>query len=724
MSDTHSALTPAASPLLDATARASLRLLLNPDSIAVIGASEDSGKFGGRVIEYLLKFGYRGRLIPINPRVATVRGLQAYPSIRSQPHRIDVAVIAAPARYVADAIDECAQSAVRACVLITAEFAEVGDEGARRQAQVVERARAHGIRLLGPNCLGYVNTHGKIALSPSLSLSALDTIEPGGVGLVSQSGALMGSLIAMGTDIGVRFSTCVSVGNQADLELADFIDYMADDATTRLICLYVEGVPSPRRFLQALAHARARGKRVLMVKSGRTESGVRAVKSHTASMAGSYAALRAASEAHGALVMDDVFDMLAVAECLKRHGPLTANGVAVFSASGGAGASLVDSLSDYGLSLASLTEGSIRELAPWLPQTHRHLPVDFGVARLSRQADGASPFGAIEAVLRIVMADPNVHAGVVMLTTGSMMAPIAQAVAAVGRLVDKPLLFVNAAGRAGAQAQAIINAAAHLSFKTSHDAFRVIATLLRDFDQRGSPAPAARRELSLEPVVKTLPQGLLNEHDTKRLLAAAGIPVTRERLARDADEAARIALEIGFPVVLKAQAPSLSHKSDSGGVALDLRSEQAVREAYRAIAFAVESRAGITIEGCLVQEMIEAQAEIIVGTRWDEQFGALVLVGSGGIYVELLRDIRVAAAPISANAAIGLLRSLKSAPILTGFRGRPALALEPIAQAIEAISQLATNLGPRLRELDANPLLVMPQRVVVADARAVLQGAP
>jgi len=254
-----------------------IRRFLFPQTVAVIGASEDSSKFGGRVLEYLLKFGFPGTIVPINTRAKTLRGVRAYASIKDAPAPVDVAIMAVPVEHAVEAVRDCAQAGVKGCVLITAQFAEMGEEGARRQAEVVAAARAHGMRLLGPNCLGYVNPLGRTALSSTLSLSAIDTLPAGNIGLVSQSGALMGSMIAVGEDMGAGFSACVSVGNQCDLELADFVEYLADDPDTAVICLYVEGLVSPARFLAAVDRARANGKPVLMAKSGRTESGARAV---------------------------------------------------------------------------------------------------------------------------------------------------------------------------------------------------------------------------------------------------------------------------------------------------------------------------------------------------------------------------------------------------------------------------------------------------------------
>jgi len=698
--------------------RDDIHRFLYPKTVAVIGASEDSSKFGGRVLEYLLKFGFPGTLVPINMRAKTLRGVPAYPSVKASPHQIDVAIMAVPAEHALDSVRECAEAGAKGCILITAGFAEMGEEGARRQAALVEAARSRGMRLLGPNCLGYVNPLGATAMSSTLSLSAIEALPRGAIGLVSQSGALMGSMIAVGEAMGAGFSVCVSVGNQCDLELADFVEYLADDEATRVICLYVEGLLNPTRFIAAVDRARANGKAVLMAKSGRTESGARAVKSHTASMAGSYAVLQAVAEAHGIVMVEDAIDMLAIARCMSGLGRLQGDGVALVSGSGGGGALLVDALAERNLRIATLSEATKDKLAEFLPPTHRHLPIDMGAMR---QRVGQQEYrDAGRKLLAHVMADADVAGAILLLTTQPDMDDVARTVVEVGTACGKPLLFINAGGKAGEVARNVMRAADYPSFDHPLDAVRVMAALVQDYRLATPALQPPTEPLALAGVLRELPAGLLNEQDAKRLLDAAGVPVTQGRLARNADEAVRIAAEIGFPVVLKAQAAELTHKSDIGGVRLNIGSEAQVREAYGAIAQAAKP---FRFEGCLVQEMFKADVELIVGSRWDEQFGAMLLVGIGGTLVELLHDARLVPAPVSAERAADLLGSLKLAPLLTGYRGRPPADLGRVGAVIARISQLAAQLGPRLAELDANPLLVAGDRAVVADARAVLTSS-
>jgi acyl-CoA synthetase (NDP forming) len=707
--------------LMDTRTHEDIRRFLNPQSVAVIGASEDSTKFGGRVLEYLLKFGFPGTIVPVNVKAKTLRGVPAVPSIKEAPP-VDVAIMAVPVEHAVEAVTDCARAGVKGCVLITAQFAEMGEEGARRQAAVVAAAREHGMRLLGPNCLGYVNPIAKTAMSSTLSLSAIERMPTGSIGLVSQSGALMGSMIAVGEEMGAGFSVCVSVGNQCDLELADFVEYLADDPATSVICLYVEGLVSPARFLAAVDRARENGKPVLMAKSGRTESGARAVKSHTASLAGSHAALQAACRAHGVVLIEDAIDMLSVAHCMSRLGPVREGGLALFSGSGGGAALLVDAIDEGGLRLATLSEATKRAMTPFLPDTHRHLPVDYGA--MKQRIGTAECRNATRELMKIVMDDADVAAGIVLLTTQPDMDDIARATIETGAASGKPMLFVNAGGRAGAAAREVTQQESFPAFDRPVDAVRIAAALAEYARLHAMPARAVKADAGLasaiDAALKDLPRGLLNENETKRLLAAAGVPVTPEQLARSADEAARMARDIGFPVVLKAQARAVSHKSDIGGVVLNLASEDAVKSAFRAIAERVKSKANAELDGCLVQQMVVADVELIVGANWDEQFGAMLMVGIGGTLVELLKDVQLVPAPIDAASAVRLLRSLKLAPLFAGYRGKPPVDLDAVGAVIARISQLVAVLGPRLRELDVNPLLVAGSRAIVADARAVI----
>jgi acetyl-CoA synthetase (ADP-forming) len=699
-------------------ARIDVRGLLHPQSVAVIGAAESDDKWGGRVLRYLIKHGYDGRIVPVTPRAGVVQGLEAAPNIAEAPTGTDVAIIVVPAEQAVEAVRECAEAGVGACIIISAQFAEVGAEGARRQERIVHIARSHGMRLLGPNCLGIVNPHERLAMSSSLSLGQLLRLPAGAIGLASQSGALMGSLISRAYDMGAGFSSCISVGNQCDLELCDFFEYFIDDSNTQVICLYVEGFLAPARFEALAERARSRGKPVLVTKAGRTESGTRAVQSHTASLAGAHDVFAAVCEAYGVLLVDDVFDMLALAEAIVRMGRLSGDGIAVFSGSGGGGALLIDALGDHGLRPARISAATRRRLEAYMPETHRELPLDLGVVRQTAGASGASD--AAGAALATVMDDADVAAGVFMMTTQPSMEDTARTVARVGKRSGKPIFFVNVAGAAGNKARAALAESRFLSFEHPNDALRALGRLGHAWRTREGSGPAPVVPLHLDDLIRSLPRGLLTETEAKRLVAAAGVPITRERLARSRTVAAAAARELGFPVALKVQARGLAHKSDIGGLKLGLASIDAVVASFGELRERVAAVKGVAFDGCLVQEMVAGDVELLVGTRWDTQFGAVVAVGIGGTLVELLGDVKVALAPVTPAQAERLLGQLRLAPLLRGYRGRPPVALEVVARIVADLSQVAANLGPRLAELEINPLIVAGDRAIAADARAVL----
>ncbi len=702
--------------------RIPLARIVGPRSVAVVGASEDVGKFGGRVIHYLIKHGFPGRLVPINPNRPAIRGLPAFPSLAALPEPVDVAILAVPVAHLEAQITEAAAAGVGACIVITAKLAESGPEGAALQERVVRIARGAGMRLVGPNCLGIFNPVDRAMLSSSLALEG-EGFAPGGIGVISQSGALMGTLVSLAHDHGARFSRCISVGNQADLELCDFLDYLIADEATRVIALYIEGLRSPERFRAQLRQARAAGKPVLIVKAGRSEAGVQAARSHTASLAGSYEAFAAVCREVGAVLLDDWVPMVLAADALDRLPRLKApgRGVAVLASSGGSTAILVDQLPDAGLRLATLSEATKAVLAEWLPPTHLHLPVDTGNFR-----EGTSAAG-INAVVRAFAADPDIGSIVVPMTTSPRMAANAALMPPLAREGDIPLLYVMGAGAVGDEARAAMRAADFPYYDRASDALAVLRALEAEAEGRArAGVPPPERPAGAGPAIpEGLPdEGMLTEAEAKRLLAAYGIPTTRERLATDAEAAVRAAEAIGYPVVLKGVSRAVVHKSDLGLVRLGLADAAAVRAAFAEVAAALDRAAPGGMEGCLVQEMAQGgAAELILGARHDPDFGPMVLVGLGGVLVELLRDVQIAPAPVSLADAEAMLRRLRLWPVLTGVRGRPPADVAAAAEALVRLSWLAADLGPRLAELDVNPLILRGagQGSIAVDARAVLR---
>jgi acetyl-CoA synthetase (ADP-forming) len=694
--------------------RLSLRQILHPRSAAVFGASEDKGKFGGRIIHYLHRHGFAGRILPINPRREEILGLPCYREIGEAPGPIDVAILAVPAAAIMDSVAACAAAEVGCCVIITTGFAEAGEDGLAAQRRIVETARQAGMRIIGPNCMGLMNLHNNFLLTSSLVLE-VDHLHRGGIGLVSQSGALMVSMFNRAHDAGIGFSSCVSLGNQSDIMIEDVLEYMVEDPATRIITLYVEGLLDAPRFLALARRARAAGKPVLMVKTGRTAGGVKAARSHTASLAGSYAVLAAACREAGVVLTDDPDAMVALAALLERWGPLPADGIGLLSSSGGGCGIAVDRLEEAGLQLAGIGDATRQALLTHLIPPQADNPIDLGGRRAG---DSVAIAGE---VLSILSADPAVAIQFVVLTTVPFYAETARALGAAALAAGKPVVLTITPGSAADPPRQQLRALGCPYFDRMDDAVRVLRLYIEHGRMaRESVPPTPQRPAGL-PATVTLHPGPMTEPEVKALLAGYGIAVTREILARSVEEAIEAAEAIGFPVAMKGVSRALVHKSDVGGVILGVAAPQELFRAWRDIEVNLELAHIRPLEGCLVQEMVAGGIELIIGAKRDPQFGPVLLVGMGGVLVELLGDVQLALPPIAPETALTLLRRLRLWPLLDGYRGRAKPDLAAIAQAVSRVSWLAADLGDRLIELDINPLMVCPVRGVIAvDARATM----
>ncbi len=702
--------------------RTTVQGLLHPSCVAVIGAADEADKWGGRVMLHLIKHGFPGRIAPVNARRRVILGLPAHATIGDVPPPVDVAVIVVPAAAAVDAVRDCAAAGVGACVVITANFAEVGGEGVARERTIAGIARDSGMRLVGPNCLGLINAHHRAALSPSLALTTMTHLPPGGIGLVSQSGALMGSLLIRGFDLDAGFSTCVSVGNQADLELCDFFEYLIDDSATRVIGLYIEGLRDAGRFVALARRAQERGKPVMAAKAGRTQPGARAIQSHTASLAGSHAVFEAVCGAYGVVLVPDALELLPCAEAIIRHGRAHADGIAVLSGSGGSGALWTDALAESGLRLGRLGPGARTALGGLLPATHADLPVDLGVVDPSR----LPRVQGIEQILSTVMADPDIGAGFYVMTTQPDMEEMAGVVTRVGEGCGKPLLFINAAGSSGEEARRALRERHYLCFDSAGDALCALQALISDYTLRVA-YKARTRDLPRTsagdvPDPGHLPGGPLSDPEASALVSKFGIPVARGELSATREEAAAGAARIGYPVALKGSARGLVHKSDSRAVCLDLRDAAAVRAAFDDIRAAITARYGReAFRGCLVQEMIKGDAELILGVHHDQQFGGIFAIGIGGGLVELVRDIRLLPLPLTRPDTLRALRGLRLLPLLQGYRGRAPADLDRITDVALRLAALAAQLGPKLQDLEINPLIVRGSDVAAVDVRVTIR---
>ena len=690
----------------NAPKRLTIAGLLDPKRVAVFGASDDRGKWGGRIMHYLALHGFTGEPVPINPRRDVVQGRKCYARIGDAPP-IDVAVIAVPAGAVPQTLRDCAAAGVGACVIISAGFAEAGAAGEAAQAELTAIAAESGMRLVGPNCLGLINFRNGMALTSARVLD-VDQIHRGHIGLVSQSGALMLSVYNRAHDQGIGFSQVVSVGNQADLEVCDFFEHMIGDPDTRAICLHIEGLRDGARYLALLAQARAAGKPVIVLKTGRSEQGAAAARSHTASLAGAYKVFAAASRAAGAILVDDPDVMVLLAHFLLRYGPATGSTLGILSSSGGMNGIVADRMQDNGLHLATFSPATSEVLAEYLLPDHTDNPVDMG----ARRDDVGEAKGIAEPIATAMAADPAI--GVVFIPLTTMPAYETSVSAIIDGLVtaEKPALFALTPGSVATGVRALIRERGIPYCDRIDDALR----LLRAYVQY---QPAEPEIAPSPPALPSPPAGYLNEPAAKALLAGAGVAVTRETMVTSAEAAVAAAEAIGYPVVLKGVSDRIVHKSDAGLVRLNLATPAAVAEAHAAVDAILRAQDPAS-PGCVVMEMLRGELELIVGVRHDPQFGPAVLVGAGGVLVDLLDDVEVALAPLSPATAEAMLKRLRIWPLLAGYRGRPALDTGAVIATLVRVGALAAGLGPHLAELDINPLLVSRHGAVAADARAVI----
>ena len=684
-----------------AASRIDIERILHPRSLAVFGASDSKAKFGGRIIHHLVRHGFAGDIYPINLHRPEIVGRKAYPSIAAVPSAPDVAILAVPVNTLVQNLNEAAAAGVGCCVIISTGFAEAGDEGSTRQSELVEIAARTGMRIVGPNCMGIIEPHHHMTLCSSVVLET-DKLRDGSIGLISQSGALMVSIFDRANDDGIGFRHCVSLGNQVDLEICDFIEYMAGDAQTSAVCTYIEGLLDGQRFRRAAAACRAAGKPLFVVKTGRTEAGVRSARSHTASLAGSFESFAAICREEGVVLAQDPDDMVRAAHLLSLHRGCRAGGVAVLSTSGGGAGIASDRVTEIGLELATLTPETRVRLGDILLPPQADNPVDLGGRKLPESTEIAG------LATEILFGDARVGYGLGVLTSMPFFAVRSKLIGETALASGKPCILVLTPGAAANASRQILRDLGQFHVDRFEDALRVLSLIDTHLRLKEAALPAPLRPAGLPASVPGSPAaGALTESEAKRLLAAYGVAVAREAHADTADDAARRAQEIGFPVVLKAVSRDIAHKSDVGAVSVGLASAEAVRKAAADMLARLATNApGARIEGFSIQEMVRGEAEVIIGANNDPQFGPIVMVGLGGIAVEILHDVALAPAPLCMSRARAMIERLRSAPLLQGARGRPPLDIDAVADALVRLSWLAADLGPQLVDLEVNPLIV------------------
>jgi acetate---CoA ligase (ADP-forming) len=701
-----------------------LDAILRPRSIAVVGASRASDTIGYQILHNLLSYGYRGAVYPVNPAATAVHSVRAYPSVSAIPERVDLAVIVVPKRYVLEIAQECGECGVRGLVVISAGFREVGGEGVERERRLLEIVQRYGMRLVGPNCMGVLNT------APDVSMNATfaPTMPPAGpVSFLSQSGAMGVTILDYAAEYGIGISQFASVGNKPDVSGNDLIEYWATDERTRIILMYVENFGNPHHFTM-LAREVTRHKPIVVVKSGRTGAGARAATSHTGALAGTDIAIDALLTQSGVIRVDTVEELFDLAMAFSHQPIPQANRVAIVSNAGGPGIIIADACEAHGL--------QVPELAPETRlRLRQHFPEEASLANpidMIASATASSYRIAVDAVLN----DPGIDAVIATFVPplGVRQEDVAEAIVGASAAVrDKPVLAVLMGRQGLPQGLAELSTVGIPGYRFPESAVRALTSMYRQRRWTARPPGQVRHfdadSRAASSLVENAQQegrSKLSEVEVMQVLQAYGVPVAPYRLARTPAEVLAAAESIGYPVVLKAVSPSLIHKSDVGGVRLDLRDAQAVRDAYRAMLAELPHRARLDpaeLQGVLVQKMTKGGTETIVGMTRDPAFGPLLMFGLGGIYVEAVGDVVFRLYPVSDLDAQEMVRSIRGIRLLRGLRGTPPADLDALEELIQRISQLVGE-QPAIRELDVNPWLAFADGGLAVDGRITIDLEP
>jgi acetyl coenzyme A synthetase (ADP forming)-like protein len=707
--------------------------IFSPQSVAVVGASTTPGKVGHDIFVNILKGGYQGTLYPVNPKAKSVASVRAYTSIVDIPEAPDLAMIILPPNLALDAVKEAIEKGVKGIVVVSAGFKEIGGEGRQIEDQIVAICRKAGVRLVGPNCLGVINPLGNVSLNASFSTRMP---KPGNVSFMSQSGALCTAVLDFAADREFGFSKFISIGNKADVDEVDLLRYFHDDPDTEVILIYVEELQRGQAFIKTAKEITGgdHPKPILVIKSGRTSAGAQAAASHTGSLAGSEAVYDAIFAQSGIIRVDSIDELFdfAIAFAYKNENALgkmrrkvpLGNRVAIVTNAGGPGIVATDMTVVSGLELAAFSQDTIDSLQSHLPVTANiHNPVDvIGDAAQDRY----------EKALSAVIRDEGVDGALVILTPQSMTNAMgtAEAIVKIARRSHKPILccFMGLIDVSAGVKYLQNNGVPVYRFpENTAKAFGAIYRYSRWLN-RQELAPYGfkhDRKSARDIIASSLAAGktYLGELEGTNLLACYGFNVLPTHLATSADAAVKLAAEIGYPVVMKIVSPEIIHKSDAGGVMINLADAAAVEKAYATIianakVFDAEAR----IDGVLVQKMAPKGLEVILGANRYPKFGHLLMFGSGGVLVEVFKDVTFRLAPINRNSARSMVRGIKGFQLLDGFRGSGRKDIEAVGKLLVCLSDLVVD-NPEIKELDINPLLVHSEKqgATVADCRFILE---
>jgi acyl-CoA synthetase (NDP forming) len=700
--------------------RTDLSRFLNPRGIAIVGVSSDASRIGGQALRLLTDFGYKGRIYPVNPKYTDVKGIACYPDLSAVPQPCDVALIALASQHVPAAIEQAGRAGIPFALVLSSGFSEIGEEGKALQDQLVAAARKAGVRIVGPNCLGILNLKDDARIGFG-GTSQLSSLKPGPMAMVTQSGGFGFGVVAAAAYFGVGCNYAISTGNEADLTLLDWVADLIERPEVGIVVAFMEGVSDGRRLIEIGERALELGKPILAWKVGNTPVGSQAATSHSARLTAGYELYRAAFRRGGLVEIRDVEDLIDYSKAFLIKKLPAGNRVGVLTLSGGAGVLLADRCVESGLELPALTDATREKLKQTLVSfASFNNPVD---ATAHGYNDNFASYGQ---AVKMVLDDANIDQAIARVPRGKSARPWSENLLKVLKESDKPLILnwptapddngdvlayleengvpcILGAGRA---AQAL---GALTDFARKQRAWRQNGRrpLRRAMERQAVDLPAGTRTLG--------------EHRSKKILARYGIPVVKEVLLAPAAVEALKAAPLPFPLAVKIESPDVPHKTEAGAVRLGIRDLDALKQAARDVVAAVKKhKPDARIEGVLVQEMAEG-VEVIAGAVNDATFGPTIAFGLGGIFTELIKDVTHRFAPFDSVTAREMIGEVKGAALLQGYRGRPPLNIDALADALARLSLLAADHADRIAEIDVNPLFVRENGVVAADALIVLK---
>ncbi len=673
-----------------------LNTFFDPAGVAVIGASANPAKLSHGVVRNLKNHGYRGPIYPVNPKGGQILGLRVYPTILDVPDPLDLAVVMIPAPLVPEAIEACGERGLQAVIVITGGFREAGAEGAALEQRLKQTAAHYGIRLIGPNCVGVLDTHTPL---DTTFIAAMPS--PGNIGFVSHSGAICGGTVDWAREMNIGFSRIASLGNQVDVDIADGIQMLQDDTHTQVISVYAEGLPDGQRFVEVASHI-FRSKPIVMLKAGLTSAGTRAVASHTGALAGSEEGYRAACHRAGVLVVNSLQEQNDLAIALASQPLPAGNRVAILTNAGGPAALAADELDRHGLQLADLSRETHKRLATVTPKG----------AQLANPVDmlGGPEAEMYQAAGEILLADSHVDMLMAIFVPQAItpVDAVAHNIVAASRSADKPTVCCLVGGESISEAVQILNGGGVPYYRDPNRAARALGGLkeyamLRDRPEfQPTPLPGidpAKAKRLLQSAWAQTGRGFINAEMSARIAAAYGVRIPKSGIATTLAEAEQLASRLHYPVAMKLIAPGIVHKADVDGIALNLQDTEAIEDSFEAMV------GGNTEHQVMLQQMVASGQEVILGMQRDPQFGPVLMFGMGGLFVEAFKDVAFRLAPLCAEDAQNMIAETAAGKILAGVRGRPRGDIDSIVSTLRRVGQLAADF-PCISELDINPLIV------------------